>query len=188
MHLLCARHCAASLAQRRHLPYSKLVFDISLKLPLSLHCLLAERTQQDVCFQAIPWKMFDLDWSFDTVFIVTSVSFFLGKNSGAKKEVCKGSRTVSKIPVTVQLLQPDVRRYCLMLSLSPLVEDLAWWWLLSISVYFHSSFQSTDGFKVFRGWFCRKEEMLLITPLHLGLESVLVIAIITEHLQWWQLP
>ena len=27
------RRCAGSLAQRRHLPYSKLVFDISFKLP-----------------------------------------------------------------------------------------------------------------------------------------------------------
>ena len=27
--------------------------------PLSLHLTLAERTQRDVCFQAIPWKMFD---------------------------------------------------------------------------------------------------------------------------------
>lgn len=171
MHPLCVRHCSGSLAERRHLPYSKLVFDISLKLLLSEHRTLTERTQRDACSQAIPWKMFDLHWSFDTVFSVASVSFFflfLGKNSGVKKEVCKGGGTVSKILVTEQLLKPDVKRHSLILSLNCSVNDFAWWWLLSISVLHSIHWQ----FLSMWGW--APQEVGNVT-LHFGLESVLAI-------------
>lgn len=171
MHLLYVRCCSGSLAERRHLPYSKLVFDISLKLLLSEHRTLTERTQRDACSQATPWKMFDLHWSLDTVFSVTSVSFFslfLGKNSGVKKEVCKGGGTVSKILVTVQLLKPDVKRRSLTLSLNCSVNDFAWWWLLSISVSLSIHWQ----FLSMWGW--ALQEVGNVT-LHFGLESVLVI-------------
>lgn len=49
--------------------------------------------------------------------------FFLGKNSGVKKEACKGSRTVSEILETGQLLTPDVKRRSLVLSLNCSVND-----------------------------------------------------------------
>lgn len=95
-------------------------------------------------------------------------SLFLGKNSGVKKEVCKGGGTVSKILVTVQLLKPDVKRRSLTLSLNCSVNDFAWWWLLSISVSLSIHWQ----FLSMWGW--ALQEVGNVT-LHFGLESVLVI-------------
>lgn len=153
MHLLYVKHCAGSLAQRRHLPYSKLGFDISLKLLLSQHHI----SQREHSGMRASGQPLGKGLTFAEVLTLSSVSFlcqlFLGKNSGVQKEVFKGGGTVSKIPVTVLLLEPDVKRHSRTLSLNLSVNGFAWWWLLSISVYLHSSSQSTGSFKAAVGGF-----------------------------------
>lgn len=127
MHLLYVRHCAGSLAQRRHLPYSKLGFDISLKLLLSQHHI----SQREHSGTHASGQPLGKGLTFAEVLTLSSVSLlcqffpFLGKNSGVQKEVCKGGGTVSKILVTVLLLEPDVKRHSRTLSLNLSVNGFA---------------------------------------------------------------
>lgn len=123
MHILYVRHCAGSWA---HLPHPKLGFDISLKLLLSQHHV-SQREHSKTCAYGQPLGK---GLTFTKVLTLSSVSFlcqflFLGKNSGVQKEVCKGGGTISKISVTVLLLEPDVKRNSHTLSLNLSVNDFA---------------------------------------------------------------
>ena len=73
------------------------------------HCLYISHSQREHSGMYASRQSLGKCLTFTEVLTLFSASprcqfFFLRKNSGVKKGVCKGGRTLSKMPVTVQIL------------------------------------------------------------------------------------